>query len=80
MASTDIGTIFLDRQLLIHRFTPSAQKIFNLIPSRTAAARSPTSRAGSTTTDLSLNAESVLEILKTIEREVLVGATDAHGI
>ena len=32
MASTDIGTIFLDRQLRIQRFTPSAQKIFNLIP------------------------------------------------
>ena len=31
MASTDIGTIFLDRQLRIQRFTPSAQKIFNLI-------------------------------------------------
>ena len=34
MASTDIGTIFLDRQLRIHRFTPSAQKIFNLHPGR----------------------------------------------
>src|SRR5207248_10674448 len=33
MASTDVGTIFLDRQLRIHRFTPSAQKIFNIIPS-----------------------------------------------
>ena len=33
MASTDIGTIFLDRDLLIQRFTPSAQKIFNLIES-----------------------------------------------
>src|SRR5207237_9097699 len=32
MASTDIGTIFLDRQLRIERFTPSAQKIFNLLP------------------------------------------------
>src|SRR4030095_13257616 len=32
MASTDIGTIFLDRQLRIQRFTPSAQKIFNLLP------------------------------------------------
>ena len=48
MASTDIGTIFLDRQLLIQRFTPSAQKIFNLI-GRIWAARSPTLRAGSTT-------------------------------
>jgi two-component system CheB/CheR fusion protein len=32
MASTDIGTVFLDRQLRIQRFTPSAQKIFNLLP------------------------------------------------
>ena len=32
MASTDIGTIFLDRELRIQRFTPSAQKIFNFIP------------------------------------------------
>ncbi|MEP7248495.1 MAG: PAS domain S-box protein [Spartobacteria bacterium] len=32
MTSTDIGTIFLDRELRIERFTPSAQKIFNLIP------------------------------------------------
>src|SRR5947208_14798347 len=32
MASTDVGTIFLDRQLRIHRFTPAAQKIINLIP------------------------------------------------
>ena len=33
MASSDIGTIFLDRELRIHRYTPAAQKIFNLIPS-----------------------------------------------
>ncbi len=33
MASTDIGTIFLDRQFRVQRFTPSAQRIFNLIPS-----------------------------------------------
>src|SRR5712691_11925904 len=32
MASTDIGTIFLDRQLRIKRFTPSAQSVFNLLP------------------------------------------------
>lgn len=31
MASTEIGTIFLDRQLKIKRFTPAAQRLFNLI-------------------------------------------------
>lgn len=33
MASTEIGTIFVDRDLRIKRYTPSAQTIFNLIPS-----------------------------------------------
>lgn len=33
MAATDVGTIFLDRQLRIERFTPPVQKIFNLLPS-----------------------------------------------
>jgi two-component system CheB/CheR fusion protein len=33
MASTEIGTIFLDRKLRLTRYTPSAQAIFNLIPS-----------------------------------------------
>ncbi|HEX8897223.1 MAG TPA: PAS domain S-box protein, partial [Chthoniobacterales bacterium] len=32
MAATDIGTIFLDRQLRIQRFTPPAREIFNLQP------------------------------------------------
>jgi two-component system CheB/CheR fusion protein len=31
MSSTDIGTIFLDRSLRIKRFTPSVQKLFNVI-------------------------------------------------
>jgi two-component system CheB/CheR fusion protein len=31
MASTEIGTIFVDRELRIKRYTPSAQAIFNLI-------------------------------------------------
>ena len=31
LASTDIGTIFLDMDLCVKRFTPSASKIFNLI-------------------------------------------------
>jgi two-component system, chemotaxis family, CheB/CheR fusion protein len=33
MAATEIGTIFLDRQLRIRRYTPAAQTLFNLIPS-----------------------------------------------
>jgi two-component system CheB/CheR fusion protein len=32
LASTEIGTIFLDRDLNIKRFTPAATKLFNLIP------------------------------------------------
>jgi len=33
MASTEIGTIFVDRELRIKFYTPSAQVLFNLIPS-----------------------------------------------
>jgi two-component system, chemotaxis family, CheB/CheR fusion protein len=32
MASTDIATVFLDRQLRIQRYTPAATGLFNLIP------------------------------------------------
>ncbi len=33
LASTEIATIFLDNELLIKRFTPAMENIFNLIPS-----------------------------------------------
>ena len=33
MTSTDIGVVFLDRELNIKRFTPRAQDLFNVIPS-----------------------------------------------
>ncbi len=72
MASTDIGTLFLDRQLRIHRFTPSAQKIFNLIPADIGRPISDiTSRLhyDGFLTDL----DDVLQNLQTIEREVRVG-------
>ena len=32
MASTEIGTIFLDRQLRIKRYTPRIRELFNIIP------------------------------------------------
>lgn len=32
LAATDIGTIFLDRNLRIKRYTPRAQEFFNIIP------------------------------------------------
>jgi two-component system CheB/CheR fusion protein len=32
LAATDIGTIFLDRELRITRFTPRIQELFNIIP------------------------------------------------
>jgi two-component system, chemotaxis family, CheB/CheR fusion protein len=72
MVSTDIGTIFLDRQLRIQRFTPSAQKIFNLLPADLGRPLSDI------TTKLAYGefiheAENVLDNLATTEREVRVG-------
>ncbi len=72
MASSDIGTIFLDRQLRIHRFTPAAQKIFNLIPSDMGR---PISDLTSSLKyeGFMADAEQVLQDLHTIEREVQLG-------
>jgi PAS domain S-box-containing protein len=33
MSATEIGTLFLDREMRIQRFTPEMQKIFNIMPS-----------------------------------------------
>jgi PAS domain S-box-containing protein len=32
MASTDIGTVFLDREMRVQLYTPSIEKVFNIIP------------------------------------------------
>src|SRR5256885_15668692 len=72
MASTDVGTIFLDRQLRIHRFTPSAQKIFNLIPSDMGRPLSDITSAIKYDGFIT-DAETVLRDLQTLEREVRVG-------
>src|SRR5437764_1697035 len=72
MASTDIGTIFLDRQLRIQRFTPSAQKIFNLLPADMGRPLSDiTSRLAYE--EFIHEAQNVLDNLATTEREVRVG-------
>ncbi|MBA2436252.1 MAG: PAS domain S-box protein [Chthoniobacterales bacterium] len=72
MASTDIGTVFLDRELRIQRFTPSAQKIFNLIPADMGRPLSDITHQLAHENFLE-DAELVLRDLRTIEREVRVG-------
>jgi two-component system, chemotaxis family, CheB/CheR fusion protein len=74
MASTDIGTVFLDRQLRIQRFTPSAQKIFNLLPADLGRPLSDITHKLAYESFLA-DTEQVLRDLKTIEHEVRVGET-----
>jgi two-component system CheB/CheR fusion protein len=72
MASTDIGTVFLDRQLRIQRFTPSAQKIFNLLAADLGRPLSDiTSKLAYP--EFIAEAQQVLDNLATIEREVRLG-------
>lgn len=72
MASTDIGTIFLDRQLRVKRFTPSAQKIFNLLPGDIERPISDITNKLAYP-DFIRDAEKVLQDLSTVESEVRVG-------
>ena len=69
LASTEIGTIFLDAHLGIKRFTPSMSKLFRLLPSDVGR-----SLEDFTTSiaypDLYKDAETVLETLQTKEVEV----------
>lgn len=69
MASTQIGTIFVDRALRIRRYTASAQAIFHLIPSdlhRPLADITHTLHYDMLAADL----DQVLATLATIEREL----------
>jgi two-component system CheB/CheR fusion protein len=72
MDATAIATIFLDRQLCITRYTPSAVALFNLIPSDLGR---PLSDLSSQLDYPGLNddASRVLERLVPIEREVSQG-------
>ncbi len=70
MASTEIGTIFLDRQLCIMRFTPSVQELFNLIPADLGRPLSDITHKLNYA-ELTRDAERVLQDLAIREREVL---------
>jgi two-component system, chemotaxis family, CheB/CheR fusion protein len=69
MAATDIGAIFLDRQLSIKRFTPRVQEVFNLIPADVGRPLSDIARKLKYD-ELAEDATKVLGNLGTIEREV----------
>lgn len=69
IVSTDIGTIFLDRDLVIKRFTPRAAQLFNLIPTDVERPLSHLSH-GLDYPELIEHAREVLAKLTVIENEV----------
>ncbi|MBU2646986.1 PAS domain-containing protein [bacterium] len=75
LASTEIGTVFLDIDLNIRRFTPAITKIFNLIV--TDVGRSILDITASVPFDmLYADMQHVLETLEKTEREI----QDRHGL
>ena len=74
MASTNIATIFLDRQLQIKRFTPSTSGLFNFILTDIGRPLSHITHRLDYP-DITADAEKVLENLNLVEREV----RDADG-
>lgn len=69
MNATNIGTIFVDRHLMIRQFTPTARETFNLIP--TDIGRSLTDITSKLKDgDLLRDIELVVDKLQTVEREV----------
>jgi two-component system CheB/CheR fusion protein len=69
MASTNIATIFLDRQLRIKRFTPSTTGLFNFIPSDVDRPLSDLTHKLDYP-DIAADAAKVLDDLSLVEREV----------
>ncbi len=69
MASTEIGTIFLDRELRVKRYTPRVEDLFNIIESDLDRPLAHvTNKLGYD--QLPQNAEEVLRDLTVVEREV----------
>jgi two-component system CheB/CheR fusion protein len=69
LASTDIGTIFLDRDLQIKRYTPRVRELFNIIPSDIGRPLSHLTHRLDYDS-LENDAAKVLRTLRTVEREV----------
>jgi two-component system CheB/CheR fusion protein len=69
MASTEVGTIFLDRSLRVKLFTPPANRVFNFIPADTGRPLSDITHSLKQV-NLLETAEHVLDTLKPAESEV----------
>ncbi len=69
MASTNIATVFLDRQLCVQRFTPPALTLFNLIATDVGRPLSDLTHHLAYP-EITADAERVLERLEVAEREV----------
>ena len=69
MTSTDLGVVFLDRALNIKRFTPRVQDLINVIPSDIGRPLAHLTHRIETD-ELPELAQSVLQTLRTVEREV----------
>jgi two-component system CheB/CheR fusion protein len=76
MAATEIPTLFLDRSLRIHRFTPSVGELFNVDPSDIGRLIGDFTH-GLDYGDLQADARTVLRDLTTLEREI--ASLDGHG-
>ncbi len=70
LSSTEIGTIFLDRDMRIRKFTPACQKIINLMAADKGRPISHISHRFPTDVLLQKYAEEVLDTLIPIERNV----------
>lgn len=70
LAGTGVGTIFVDHQLRIRRFTPSATQVINLIPSDIGRPLNHISSNLTGLRDLAADIQSVLDTLMPIETQV----------
>jgi two-component system CheB/CheR fusion protein len=70
LAGTGIGTLFVDQQLRIERFTPSVAAIINLIPTDVGRPLGDVTARLKGDTDLVGNVTTVLETLATVEAQV----------